>query len=502
MFVKRSRLLLIVLLAVALLAVGSAAERSARTITVSGTGFVVGADGYLLTNEHVIHGATSIKVVVGGQDYSAEVKEAREDRDLALLKISGYDLPIVALGDSDTVEIGDQVVAIGCPEGICGTVTQGRVANLGVDATFGDKTLHNLIMIDVTITHGSSGGPLLNMKGEVIGITMGGIEGTSFGFAIPINDAISLLDEVPGFSRSQMGRATEELSLSEIADRVRPAVIYVEGQRVRPLEDLLPREALGYQLELEEPWGVGGQVRHPRYLDTSLFPYTGYWRDRREVLESHGLTVEDLYGVQGTDDLIITVEVFDLADEQQAEQAAQLLADPVATVHSHGPSGGEGSTQYWVCVEWIISCAWEEMQYEHYETALRRTQSLGTVHLNLIVKVVALEVPFKDFKSGEQGYDYYAGFLGAATFSIGDVSFFVVLGVTHKIGEKNMEFLGLYSGLGLRCDMNPEGYVECEYETSGEANSVVVESLKLGDFLTAFNSVIEATLTAAMGEER
>ena len=98
---KRSRLLLIVL--VALLAVGSA--------------------------------ATSIKVTVGGQQYSAEVKEAREDRDLALLKISGYGLPTVALGDSDTVEIGDQVVAIGCPEGICGTVPQGWVANLGVDAT-------------------------------------------------------------------------------------------------------------------------------------------------------------------------------------------------------------------------------------------------------------------------------------------------------------------------------------------------------------------------------
>lgn len=222
-----------------------------RLKTVSGTGFIVGADGYVLTNEHVIHQATNIKVGIDEKEYPAQVVEAQPEKDLALLKVSATDLPVAPLGDSDTVRKGDQVVAIGCPEGICGTVTLGRVANIGVDAAFGDRTLHNLIMIDLTITHGSSGGPLLNMKGEVIGITMGGIEGTRFGFAIPINDAIPLLESVPGFTTSKMGLATEELSLQEILNLVTPAVVYIQAQTEIPLSESLPSEALGtHHLEI------------------------------------------------------------------------------------------------------------------------------------------------------------------------------------------------------------------------------------------------------------
>lgn len=274
-------LLLLVFLATSLLS----AERSAREMTVSGTGFVVGANGYILTNEHVIHETTDVKITIGGQEYSAYVVEARAERDLALLKAPASGLPTVSLGDSDTVKIGDQVVAIGCPEGICGTTTLGRVANLGVDATFGDRTLHNLIMIDVTITHGSSGGPLLNMKGEVIGVTMGGIEGTRFGFAIPINDAISLLEWVPGFSRSQMGQATQELTLSEIVERVGPAVAYMKAERLIPLERLLPAEEeinriIGW--EAGDLWKRSGfslragcQVEEA--VGYGIAPLTGYW---------------------------------------------------------------------------------------------------------------------------------------------------------------------------------------------------------------------------------
>lgn len=227
-----------------------------KEILSSGTAFVVDENGYILTNAHVIPGsAQEIQVVIHDQQYSAFIVQAQPDKDLALLKVSAPGLRAAPLGNSNTVEIGDQVVAIGCPERICGTVTSGTVANLGVTATFpGGLTLHNLIMMDLAITHGSSGGPLINMKGEVIGITMGGMEGTNFSFAIPINDAIPLLEMTPGFSRSSMGQATEELSIPEIARLFGSSMVHLlEARQFITLDNLLPEELIGIKVDPPPP---------------------------------------------------------------------------------------------------------------------------------------------------------------------------------------------------------------------------------------------------------
>ena len=202
----------------------------------TGSGFVVHPEGYILTNYHVIEGAHSIKVKVAGQDYTATVVESLPAQDLALLKIDARGLPVAVLGNPDLLQVGDDVFAIGCPGSVCGTVTVGRVANTGVTITVeGGKELHGMLMLDITIDHGSSGGPLVNPRGEVVGITTAGKQG-SFGFAVPINQAILLLRRVPGFDPSQMGKAAAELPFRQIRERMNPVTVFLVTDQGRALE--------------------------------------------------------------------------------------------------------------------------------------------------------------------------------------------------------------------------------------------------------------------------
>jgi len=201
-----------------------------------GTGFVIQSEGYVLTNEHVIRDANRITVRISDRDYNAQVVEVLKEHDLALLKLDATGLAAVRVGDSSRLVIGDVVFAVGCPSGVCGTATGGSVANLGVTATFEDgRPIGNLIMLDLTTTHGSSGGPLLNERGEVVGLTMGGIEGSGFGFAVPIADASPLLSLCGATSLSGADRP---MTLSEIREGVLPSVAYIVGDRSRPV--LLP----------------------------------------------------------------------------------------------------------------------------------------------------------------------------------------------------------------------------------------------------------------------
>ena len=237
--------------------------QSILTRIFTGTGFVVSSDGYILTNRHVVEGATYISVTIGGREYEARIVEVLSDNDIALLKINAQGLPTVMLGNSDEVQIGDTIYAIGCPVGVCGTVTMGRVANVGVSAkTEEGLILHDLIMTDLTTTHGSSGGPLLNDKGEVIGLATAGIvaqeQATGFGLSIPINQAIPLLRKVPGFNLSQTGRSTTVLSFDEIRQRVGPKTVLIKAEVQRELSEFLPKEVLGIRLQIasSDRWGA------------------------------------------------------------------------------------------------------------------------------------------------------------------------------------------------------------------------------------------------------
>jgi serine protease Do len=166
-----------------------------------GTGFIIRPDGTILTNNHVIQGAEKVEVKVGDKDdYKAKIVGRDPATDLALLKIEGKDpFPTVRLGDSDRLRVGEWVMAIGDPLQLEKTVTVGVVSGKGRQAGLSPATssFENLIQTDAAINFGNSGGPLVNVNGEVIGInTAISRFAQNIGFAVPINMAKRLLPQL------------------------------------------------------------------------------------------------------------------------------------------------------------------------------------------------------------------------------------------------------------------------------------------------------------------
>jgi Do/DeqQ family serine protease len=172
-----------------------------------GSGFVVSKDGYILTNNHVVAGAAQLKVkVTDGSEYEAKLIGRDEATDLAVIKLDtkGLKTPLepLSFGDSDTLDVGEWVVAIGSPFGLASTVTAGIVSAKGRSITPKEtgRNYEDFIQTDAAINPGNSGGPLLNLQGEVVGVNAaiasrtGGYEG--IGFAIPSNVAKAVMDNI------------------------------------------------------------------------------------------------------------------------------------------------------------------------------------------------------------------------------------------------------------------------------------------------------------------
>ena len=172
----------------------------------AGSGFVISQDGYILTNYHVIEGATAIQVAFAdGRTYDATLVGGESPNDIAVLKIEAEDLTPVVLGDSDNLVVGEQVCAIGNPLGeLTYTLTAGYVSARDRSITMSDGTVMNMLQTDTAINSGNSGGPLFNLYGQVIGITTAKYSGTSgssatiegIGFAIPINDVRDMVKDI------------------------------------------------------------------------------------------------------------------------------------------------------------------------------------------------------------------------------------------------------------------------------------------------------------------
>ncbi|PID32787.1 hypothetical protein CR956_00620 [Candidatus Saccharibacteria bacterium] len=189
----------------------------ASTMEGAGTGIIVGADGYVLTNKHVVDGANAIAVVMNSGDVYEDVSILALDplNDIAFLKIKdAKDLPVANIGDSTTVKIGQRVIAIGNSLGqYQNTVTSGIISGKGRPINTGSgesvERLMDLIQTDAAINPGNSGGPLLNSQGQVIGINTAVAQGAEgIGFAIPVNASKGILKQIldgkkPG--RSYMG---------------------------------------------------------------------------------------------------------------------------------------------------------------------------------------------------------------------------------------------------------------------------------------------------------
>ena len=164
-----------------------------------GSGFIISADGYIVTNNHVVEGADKITVKLNGDKsdgLAAKVVGTDAETDLALLKVeSKTALPVLKFGDSDAMEVGDWVVAIGNPFGLSNTVTAGILSAKGRDIHAGP--FDNFLQTDASINPGNSGGPLINMAGEVIGInTAISANGQGIGFAIPSSLASKVINDL------------------------------------------------------------------------------------------------------------------------------------------------------------------------------------------------------------------------------------------------------------------------------------------------------------------
>ena len=183
-----------------------------RAREATGTGFVVDKNGYIITNNHVVEKAETIKVKFPGDksEYKAKVIGTDWESDLAVLKIIDLKrtLPALKIGNSDGVQVGDWAIAIGSPFGLAASVTAGIISATGRDVS-GAEAFQRFIQTDAAINPGNSGGPLLNIKGEVIGINTaiatqtGGYQG--IGFALPMNMAARVYNSIIQYGRVRRG---------------------------------------------------------------------------------------------------------------------------------------------------------------------------------------------------------------------------------------------------------------------------------------------------------
>ena len=206
-----------------------------------GSGVIVSADGYILTNDHVVDGAEDIRVeLTDNRTFPARVVGADGPSDLAVLKIDENHLPVLPLGDSDRVRVGDVVLAIGNPLGVGQTVTMGIISAKGRQTGLSDGSFEDFLQTDAPINQGNSGGALVNTSGELIGINSqiispsGGNIG--IGFAVPANMAKSVMDQLirSGTVRRGMLGVTVQPVTSDLASNV--GLVDVRGALVSSVQ--------------------------------------------------------------------------------------------------------------------------------------------------------------------------------------------------------------------------------------------------------------------------
>lgn len=184
-----------------------------------GSGFIISADGYIFTNNHVIERADKILVKLSdGREYKAEVIGRDTKTDLALIKIKpGNSLPVVEIGDSEKLRVGEWVIAIGNPFGLEQTVTAGIVSAKG--RVIGAGPYDNFIQTDASINPGNSGGPLFNMEGKVIGVNTAIVaQGQGIGFAIPSSMAKNILPDLK--TKGKVTRGWMGISVQDVTEDI------------------------------------------------------------------------------------------------------------------------------------------------------------------------------------------------------------------------------------------------------------------------------------------
>jgi len=204
----------------------------------SGSGFIIDADGFILTNYHVVEGADRVTVTLGdGRSLLATVVGIDPAIDVALLKVQApAPLPVAVLGDSESLRVGEWVCAIGNPLGYVHSVTVGVVSFLG--RKLFDQSLDAFIQTDAAISFGNSGGPLINSRGQVVGMTTAvSSQASNIGFAIPISQVIAVLPQLRELGRVARGYAG--VVLTPVSPRVQ-AALQLARSRGALVEDVSP----------------------------------------------------------------------------------------------------------------------------------------------------------------------------------------------------------------------------------------------------------------------
>jgi len=195
-------------------------RRYQQPMTALGSGFIISSDGYILTNNHMVEGAEKVTVeLADGRKFTAEIIGTDPDSDIAVIKIDADGLPSLELADSDKLEVGEWVLAIGNPLGFSHTVTAGIVSAKG--RSVGLANIENFIQTDAAINRGNSGGPLLNLEGKVVGMNTaiyGATGNIGIGFAIPVNMAKHVYKQI------REGGAVERAFLGIKFEQLTPAV--------------------------------------------------------------------------------------------------------------------------------------------------------------------------------------------------------------------------------------------------------------------------------------
>ena len=194
-----------------------------------GSGVIISPEGYILTNNHVIEGATDVRITLSNKkQLQAKVVGADPKTDIAVLKVEGSDFPAITIGDSAKVQVGDYALAIGDPFGVGQTVTMGIVSAMN-RGNLGIEDYEDFIQTDAPINPGNSGGALINDRGELIGINTaiishgtGGSQG--IGFAVPVNLAREVMDQI--MDHGKVNRAY----LGIVVQDVTPAIAKAMGQ--------------------------------------------------------------------------------------------------------------------------------------------------------------------------------------------------------------------------------------------------------------------------------
>ncbi len=243
-----------------------------------GSGVIVDERGYILTNNHVVEGASELKIKLGGdkREFDAKVIGADPQSDVAVVKIESSDhLPAAKLGDSDKIRVGQWAIAIGSPFGLVQTVSAGIISATG-RANVGVAQYEDLIQTDAAINPGNSGGPLVNVKGEVIGINTaiftrtGGYQG--IGFAIPINMAKAIMREL--IDKGKVTRGWLGVVIQDLTPELRKSfdVTVTEGVLISDIQPNSPAAEAGIERGDIVTEYNGAKVRDVNHLRNLVAP--------------------------------------------------------------------------------------------------------------------------------------------------------------------------------------------------------------------------------------